>query len=767
MLPLFFIAVAFAAGILIADLLPISIWVWVGFGFLGIAFFILSRIYSRLPLPFLKIEKALHLSPAVLLIFLCLGGCRYALSLPHWTTQNLAWYNDRGSYTFVGVVDAPPDRREDAVYLRVKVRELYNPASMTYLRVTGTAQVRMDKAADWQLGDLLRFTASPKTPFENEDFSYRAYLDPQGIYTVIYFPTSVDKLDENQVDRFWLILDKLRRRASKTIYALLPQPESSLLEGILLGNDNNLPDSVKQAYQATGTAHIIAISGFNMTVLAGLFLTIFSRPFNRYRATWITLLILFVYTLFVGSSPSVMRALIMAVIAYSGRLFGRKGGGLNALGLAAAVMLGINPKLLWDASFQLSFGATFGLIVFAGPFADGLQKLIETRFSEETAARLSGPVNDNLLMSLAAQITTLPIVAMQFKRFSLTSLLANPLVLPVQQIILVFGMVTTFIGMLWTGAGKVLAALLWPLLAYSNRMVEGIAGLQNSSVTLSGSAAVWISLIAIIVVIAGIIYIYRMKWLKKNWFPILFVVLALAAALTWTAVLRRPDGSLHLSLIRAEDGTALFLRSPNGETLVIDPQGGANTLATALSQSIPPYNFHLDAAFLTTHESVKALSALNDRLPVSQAVLAPSVYHLTDEETPLSLPEGMEIKELQEGESLLLDGAVQIRVLASDSQHAALLLSYGDTCIFIPNGLEPAAFKPYRSSSLRGLSALILSDADVANLPADMWQNYGSRTILWNSTAVSPDPDWPGLDTYSQINLIIDPTQVSLNLQKP
>ena len=767
MLPLFFIAVAFAAGILIASLLPISIWVWVIFGFLGIAFFILSRIFSGWPLSFRKIEKALHLSPAVLLIFLCLGGCRYVLSLPHWTPHDLAWYNDRGSYTFVGVVDAPPDRRENAVYLRVKVRELYAPASMTYLRVTGTAQVRLDKSADWQLGDLLRFTASPKTPFENEDFSYRAYLERQDIYTVIYFPTSIDKLDENQVGWFWLLLDKLRQRASKTIYALLPQPESSLLEGILLGNDNNLPDSVKLAYQATGTAHIIAISGFNMTVLAGFFLTIFSRPFNRYRATWITLLILIVYTLFVGSSPSVVRALIMAVIAYSGRLFGRKGGGLNALGLAAAVMLAIHPKLLWDASFQLSFGATFGLIVFAGPFGEELQKLIETRFSEETAARLAGPVNDNLLMSLAAQVTTLPIVALQFKRFSLTSLLANPLVLPVQQIILVFGMFTTFIGMLWTGAGKVLAALLWPLLAYSNRMVEAIAGLQNSSVTLTGSAAVWISLIGIILIITGIIYIYRMKWLKKNWFPVLFVGLALAAALVWTAALRQPDGSLHLSLIRAEDGTALFLRSPNGETLVIDPQGGANTLAAALSQSIPPYNFHLDAAFLTTHSAVDDLSALNERLPVNQAVLAPSVYHLTDEETPLSLPEGMEIKELQEGESLLLDGAVQIRVLASDSQHAALLLSYGDTHIFIPNGMDPAAFKTYRSSSLRGLSVLILSDADVANLPAGMWQNYGARSILWNSTAVSPDPDWPGLDNHKQINLIADPAGVSLNLQKP
>jgi competence protein ComEC len=765
MLPLFWIAVAVAAGILIAYLLPLSLWIWVGLLLVGIIFAILTRINSGFALPLRKIERFLHLSPEILLLFLCLGGTRYTLSLPHWTMQDLAWYNERGSFTLVAVVDKPPDRRDNAVYLHVKSRELYDPTSMTYLRVSGDALVRMNKDATWQLGDLLRFTASPKTPFENEDFSYRDYLERQGVYTVVYFPTSIKKMGAGQVSWFWLSLEKLRQRASKSIYSLFPLPESGLLEGILLGNDNNLPQSVKQAYQDTGTAHIIAISGFNMTVLAVLFLWLFSRFMPLYKSTLITFLILILYTLFVGSSPSVVRALLMAVIAYSGRLIGRKGGSLNALGLTAGIMLLINPKLIWDASFQLSFGATFGLIVFSGPLKTNLENFLEKWVSEKAASKWTDPISENFLMSFAAQITTLPVVALQFNRFSLSSLLANPLVLPVQQFILVLGMITTILGMFWTGGGRLLAVILWPLLAYSNRMVEWISQFSNSAVTITGSTALWISILSLLLIIGGILYFYRMKWLKKNQFPFLLFVLSIAAVVTWTIALRQPDGKLHLSLVRADEGTALFLRSPAGETLVIDPGGGANTLATTLSQFLSPYNFHLDAALITNRGSSSSLADLNSRLPVSEAILAPAVYHLSDGETPLSLPEGMAVKELQEKESILLDNAVQIQVLASDSEHAALLLRYGELRIFIPNGLDPAAFNSYRARELRGLSVLVLSDADVVHLPPDMWQNYGAQTILWNSTALSPDPTWPGLDSRQKVTLVGDTKGYSISVQ--
>ena len=756
MLPLFWIAVSFAAGILLASLLPISLWLWVVFCACFLAWAIPCRIYARKSALLGRIYRLIRVSLPVLLFFLALGGLRYNLEFSARTEQDLAWYNERGSYTLVAVVDKSPDRREDATYLHVQARELYDPASMTYKRIHGSALVRLEANSAWQLGDLLRFNASPQTPFTNEDFSYRAYLERQGIYSVIYYPTSVTRIASGQASAFDKSLEWLRQKASGSIFRSFPQPESGLMAGILLGNDNDLPQSVRQAYQDTGTAHIIAISGFNMAILAGLFLTLFSRIMNRNWAGLLSMLILAIYAAFVGGSPSVIRAAVMAFVAFLGHLIGRKGGGMNALGLAAGLMLAVNPLLLGDASFQLSFAATAGLVLFATPMQIGLEGFLSRHVSEQVAARSSGPISEYFLFSLAAQFATLPVIALQFHRISLTSLLANALVLPVQVAILVAGGVVTIAGMLLPVPGKLLAALVWPTLAYSNRMVEWLDKIPHGVLTLSGKSAVWIGIGGILILMLAIIRIYWSALFKRIHFSYLALFLAAVAALIWSAALRQPDGLLHLSLLRAEDGTAVYIQAPNGQTLLIDPGGSPNTLASRLSQTVSPWNFHIDAALLTQADAVDSLTSLNVRLPVNQAILTPAVYRLSDDARPQTLPEGMLVRPLEEGESLRLDGSLLIQPIASDNSHTALLVSYGQMRIFLPGGLDPAEFSQARFTSLRGLSALILSDADVANLPADMWQNFGAPVTLWNSTNVAPVSEWSGLDTNESITLNSD-----------
>jgi competence protein ComEC len=749
MLPLFWIAVAFTAGILFASLFPGPVWVWGILCLCLLVWIILSTILTKNSFLLQRIYHALKVSLPVLLFFLALGGMRYAWARPAWTDQNLAWYNDHGSYTLVAVIDKSPDRREDAVYFHVQIRELYDSSAMTYKRISGSALVRMDANSPWQLGDLLRFSAGPKTPSATQDFSYRAYLERQGVYSVIYHPTSVTRIASAQVSKFALGLEWLRQNASRSIFTIFPQPESGLMAGILLGNDNDLPQSVKQAYQDTGTAHIIAISGFNMAILAGLFLMIFSRIMNRYWAGLLSMLLLAVYAAFVGGSPSVVRAAIMAYIAFFGHLVGRKGGGMNALGLAAGLMLAVNPLLLWDASFQLSFAATAGLVLFAGPLQIGLEGFMAKHFSEQTAAQFSGPVSEFFLFSLAAQVTTLPVITMQFRRISLTSLLANPLVLPVQEVILVAGGAAAIAGMVIPVLGKVLAALIWPALAYSNQMVEWLDKIPNGVVNVSGRLAVWISVGGILIIMLAVIRIHFKQFFKHIKFTYLILILTAAAALIWSAALRQPDGLLHLSLLRAEEGTALYIQSPDGQTLLIDPGGSPNTLASQLSQTVSPWNFHIDAALLTRADAEDSLANLNSRLPVNLAILAPNVYQVVDAAAPLSLPEGMQSHSLQEGDSIKLGENLLLQPIASDNDHTAILVIYGQARILIPGGINPGELKEARSSSLRGLSALILNDEDVVNLPADMWGNFGAQEILWNSTSISPNPKWRVLQTLN------------------
>ena len=128
-----------------------------------------------------------------------------------------------------------------------------------------------------------------------------------------------------------------------------------------------------EAFQQTGTAHIIAISGFNISILAGLFVRGFGRFTRRWVAVVLALLSISFYTLLVGAQPSVVRAAIMGAVGLFGPLLGRRQVGANSLAFVAALMCLFDPTLPWDISFQLSFSGTLGLVLFADPLLNGLR----------------------------------------------------------------------------------------------------------------------------------------------------------------------------------------------------------------------------------------------------------------------------------------------------------------------------------------------------------------------------------------------------------
>jgi len=164
----FWIILAFAAGIILASLLTLSPLLW-GVGAILFALIaILSRKYSFLASP--PARRHWLLSAWVLLAALAAGGLRYALAQPTFTPQDLAWYNDRGEFQITAVVTKTSDHRSDATYLTLSARELYDPVSQQFRRISGTFLARTGVNAAWQLGDELQFIAKPLTPSENDGF---------------------------------------------------------------------------------------------------------------------------------------------------------------------------------------------------------------------------------------------------------------------------------------------------------------------------------------------------------------------------------------------------------------------------------------------------------------------------------------------------------------------------------------------------------------------------------------------------------------------
>lgn len=258
------------------------------------------------------------------------------------------------------------------------------------------------------------------------------------------------------------------------INRLLPEPQASLLGGMLFGIHSQMPKDFYQALVKTGTLHIIALSGMNISILIAIFSKIFFS-LGRRTGSLLTVLGIIGFVFFVGPSPSVVRAAIMGSLTMISIYSGRQRAALLSLFLAAMIMLIFNLRLIFDIGFQLSFLATLGIILLA---ANRSQELIKEKSFLKKA---KWGIGENFKTTLAAQIFTLPVIFYNFHRVSLISPLVNVLVGWVISPITGGGMITAVLGYLFLPLGQVLAWFLWVPLTYFIEVVKFFSQFPGAS----------------------------------------------------------------------------------------------------------------------------------------------------------------------------------------------------------------------------------------------------------------------------------------------
>jgi len=200
----------------------------------------------------------------VLALAAILGALRFNLAQPHFDQTSLATYNDQQKPVIVeGAVVGEPDVRDTYTNLRVESDRLIITDQPTKT-VKGLVLIQASPFTDYRYGDRVRAEGKLQTPTDSGDFSYREYLARQGVYSLMSRPrVTVLARDQGFAPLAWLFAFKAR--AKSVIAQILPEPQASLLTGILLGDDSGIPKSVQDAFRTTGTSHVIAISGYNGT----------------------------------------------------------------------------------------------------------------------------------------------------------------------------------------------------------------------------------------------------------------------------------------------------------------------------------------------------------------------------------------------------------------------------------------------------------------------------------------------------------------------
>lgn len=267
----------------------------------------------------------------------------------------------------------------------------------------------------------------------------------------------------------------VRSLFERAIRASVHEPASALIEGVLLGTRQFLPDAIRDAFRATGMTHILAVSGYNISVVGAGVLALLLRWVRRRRAFWFTLAVLVLFTLMTGASASVVRAAIMGGLLFFAQSYGRLPYLTNALILAACAMVFVQPFVLrYDVGFQLSFLAVVGLS-WGAP--------VLTKMFEKT--RMPSVLREPLAATLAAQAAVLPLILVVFGSLSIAAPLANILTVPIVPFVMATGFFAGVGAMLIPPLAPLLGLPAWLGSSYVLWIVEHIARLPGASISVS------------------------------------------------------------------------------------------------------------------------------------------------------------------------------------------------------------------------------------------------------------------------------------------
>lgn len=739
---LLYFAAAWTAGIFFAAATQTSTVEWLGYA------------AGAAVLSFAARRTASWRTGFLCIMLFALGAGRYAQVDAPLPPSHIAHYADTGYVTLTGIIVQDADIRDTHTNLRIAADTL--TTNRTTVQVRGTVLAQGSIFETYAYGDRVRVSGALLTPPEFDDFSYRDYLARQHIHAML--PNAeVTILAHGQGNPAYAVLYAAKARAQATIDRLLPSPQAPLLSGILLGVERGISADIRDAFNQTGTAHIIAISGANIIVVIHVLMGFLARFLSNRNASLATIIGVALYTAFVGADAAVVRAAIMGTVtiiaiqvgrqAYSRRA--RQTYALTALALSAWLMTLHNPYTLWDVGFQLSVAATAGLILFGDLFTQALERALQRGFARETARSVTQILSEPFTVSLAAQITTTPLILLYFGRFSTVSLLANILIVSIQPYIMTLGGLATIVGIVWILPGQIIAWTAWLPLTYTLEIVRALGALDFASFEIAFTPSDAWSMYGLLLIPALLVRLHTedraalMLLLRRHVTTTSLLLVSTAITLlVWLAAWSQPDNKLHIWFLNVGQGHAVLIQTPRGAQILVDGGPNLTRLRSALGDTLPFRDRSLDLMIVTQarNSTISALPALLNYYDVEIAL-----YNGHDAEAVALealqnawATRGVDVVNVVAGYTVETDDGVRLEFLSpqaapepddhTDHTAAILRVSYGNTAFLLTPMLDEAAIESL-------LDAQWYVQSTVLELPS-----HGNSTVNTNRLLAAVQP---------------------------
>ena len=471
---LFYILMAFICGVFVASFLPISqtlilVFLIVAIG--SIAIFGYQKTFSK---------RGLFIG-ALSLVFI-FGIVRFnSFNFANSVLNQFADVEVGGRglpVTLLGYIDEEPNINGDKAQIVFWAKKLI--ISDRTLIVNERTLIYTNTFPKYKFGDELSINGVLKTP-QNfvEDFDYVIFLKKQNIRTTMSFPRITQLAVDNRLRKsvihsslfyetkmgLYKKIFRLKNEFESVINKSITEPNASFVNGILLGSRQNIPEEMKEAFNKTGTTHILAISGYNIMIISWVVLAGLVYFFKKRTAFWISVVTIILFTILTGASSSVVRASIMGLLLLFANGYGRLYDAKNSIIFAGAAMIYINPfTLVFDIGFQLSFLAVMGLL-YIYPFLDNKFRKIPELWK----------LKELTLMTISAQIAVAPLLIYYFRQISIWSLPANILILPLVPFAMLAGFLSGIGGMIFLPLGKTIGFVAWAITTYQIKIIDFFA----------------------------------------------------------------------------------------------------------------------------------------------------------------------------------------------------------------------------------------------------------------------------------------------------
>lgn len=481
-----------------------------------------------------------------------------------------AWYASDQDLTLEGIIDERPEGTETGCRVIVQAERLLTEGREVPVAGRVLVLIRQGRTP-WVTGDRVRFVAKLRRPRNfglPGEFDYVRSLALRAIHVTTHLPEAADlvlvraRVGAPAANR----MDRLARQVGERISRSVPGEEGGVLRALLIGDRGAVPKATETAYARAGVNHILSISGFHVAIVGlalAQLLTLLGRcshwlmlRWNLRRLVLVAGVPVIVFYLFLsGAAPATARSVVMIALGVLALCMYREIDPLNILIVSALLLIGINPPVLFNLSFQLSFLALWGLIVVTPLFMTPFKRWEQGRY---------GPLLLLLAASAAAVAVTLIPVAYYFHRTTVVGILANLVIVPLMGYgAVVLGFAALPLLVLAPPVGSFLLTLAGFLVYVSDKIIFTLARLP----LLPPWSPTRLDLLLFFLLMTALTFLDR-RACKIATVTLLSGIMLLAHVAAET------DPQLKLSFFSIGQAEATLIRFPDGMTMLVDGGGG-------------------------------------------------------------------------------------------------------------------------------------------------------------------------------------------------